>query len=303
MKPLEGRMKKILAFWKNFDCAVCAACLVLAAHGGALAQTASESARPKCGVSGVEKDAPILCGSAEQGGLLYGEAAGWDVYARGEKISLKDVFVVGISYDAADTLKLEFVKTSDGKSKKTYSYLIKRRGYPQQKITVPAKYIQYSKEIEKRINNESAKIKKVRAESAGDTALHFKNLSLPAGMGRYRRSGVYGAARVYNGSVSSWHKGDDYAAPAGTEVKSAGRGVVILAEEHYMNGKIVIVSHGHGVTSHYLHLSNIKVKVGDKVGNDTVIGLVGNTGQSSGAHLHFQINHMQTPIDPKQAAR
>lgn len=246
-------------------------------------------------------DKPKTCGKLVQGGLLYGNANGCDVYINGDKISLNDVFVIGLGRDAPDTLKLEFRKKGYCK---TFAYPIEKQVYKIQKVNVPKKFRAYPKEIKKRINKESLRIKKVRQTAQGDTAHYFMKLRMPAGIDKYPSSGVFGSARSYNGSsTKSFHKGLDFAAPGGTAVRSAGTGVVILAEDHYMNGKIVIVSHGHGITSHYLHLGKIKVKVGDAVDEKTIVGLVGNSGQSSGAHLHFQINWRQVSIDPKQVTR
>lgn len=246
-------------------------------------------------------DRPKTCGKPVQGGLLYGDANGCDVYINGDKISMNDVFVIGLGRDAPDTLKLEFRK--EGYCK-TFAYPIEKQEYKIQKISVPKKFRTYPKEIQKRINKESASIKKARQTARDDTACYFMQLRMPTGIEKYPVSGVFGSGRSYNGSsIKSFHKGLDFAAPCGTAVCSAGTGVVILAQDHYMNGKIVIVSHGHGITSHYLHLSKINVKVGDVVNEKTILGLVGSSGQSSGAHLHFQINWRQVSIDPKQVTR
>ncbi len=253
-------------------------------------------------MAGNTKDGkPKLSGTAVQGGLVYGDANGFDVFLDGNKISLNDVFVIGLGRDALDTLKLDFCK--DGNCQ-TFAYPITKQEYKVQKVNVPEKFRTYPKEIEKRINKESAKIKEARNSVQNDTANYFMQLHLPNGIEKYQISGVFGSGRNYNNAgVKSFHKGLDFAAPAGTPVRSAGAGVVILAQDHYMNGKIVIVSHGHGITSHYLHLSKINVKFGDVVNEKTILGLVGSSGQSSGAHLHFQINWRQVPINPKKVTR
>jgi len=85
----------------------------------------------------------------------------------------------------------------------------------------------------------------------------------------------------------------------GTPIPSFSRGTVVLAANHYLNGNIVIVSLGHNVFVVYLHMSKIKVKVGDKVDFGTIIGNVGSTGQSDGPHLHFGMSVGSTYINPK----
>jgi murein DD-endopeptidase MepM/ murein hydrolase activator NlpD len=244
---------------------------------------------------GVEKSAPNLCGVATQGGMLYGEAAGWDVFYGAQKISNKDVFVIGLDRDAPASLKLKFCQSENCQ---TYSYKIAAREYLEQKINVDDKFVSYPPDIEKRINAESAKIKSARALAADDEALYFLEFKLPENLKQYRVSGVFGSRRVFNNAPKSPHKGVDFAAPAGTPVYPIADGKIILAEEHYMNGKIILISHGHGIVSAYLHLSQIDAKAGDVVSKSRMIGKVGSTGRSSGPHLHLGLYWKQTAIDP-----
>ncbi|MCL2748797.1 MAG: M23 family metallopeptidase [Alphaproteobacteria bacterium] len=247
-----------------------------------------------CNVHGILESTPVICGVAQQGGVLYGETDGWEVYIGDKNVSMNGVFVIGLDRDAPDTLRLKFCKQ---KNCMDYAYPIEQRKYGERKVTVSNDFIEYPPEIEKRIKRETAEVKAARAAALKDTALYFMDLEIPKGM-ENKKSDVYGLASVYNKKVKSWHKGEDFKSKSGDSVYSAGKGKVILAASHYMNGNIVIVSHGHGITSHYLHLSKIKAKVGDTVDKNTILGLVGSTGQSSGPHLHFQINWEQTPVDP-----
>ncbi|EME8127646.1 peptidoglycan DD-metalloendopeptidase family protein [Enterococcus faecium] len=99
-------------------------------------------------------------------------------------------------------------------------------------------------------------------------------------------------------NISSWfgirelgfHRGIDFAHPQGTSIKAIGDGTVITAEYHYSWGNHIRIKHANGQTSLYAHCSVVKVKVGDKVKKGDVIGLVGNTGNSFGAHLHLEIS-------------
>jgi len=262
-------------------------------HAGAgLGNSAPEKV---CDISGIEKDAPILCGVAQQGGMIYGQADDWDVFAGDARISNDGVFVIGLGRDASDTLKLKFCKN---KNCQTYAYPIMQRKYQEQKVNVPDKFVKYPPEIEKRTEREAAAVKAARAGAGKDAMLYFMEFSLPENLKKFEISGIYGSRRVFNGEPKSPHNGLDFAAPAGTPVYSIASGSVILAEEHYMNGNIVLVSHGHGVVSAYLHLSEISAKVGDKVDIAKIIGKVGNTGRASGAHLHLGLYHNQTAIDP-----
>ena len=83
-----------------------------------------------------------------------------------------------------------------------------------------------------------------------------------------------------------------------TPVPASNDGVVVLAKERYLSGNSVMIDHGEGVYSVYFHLESFKVKVGDVVKQGQIIALSGNTGRSSGAHLHFGMVINNTIIDP-----
>ncbi|MGH1649123.1 phage tail tip lysozyme [Enterococcus gilvus] len=91
-------------------------------------------------------------------------------------------------------------------------------------------------------------------------------------------------------SMGDYHRGLDFAHPQGTPIKAIDGGTVITAEFHYSWGNHVRVRHDNGQTSLYAHCSALKVKVGDKVKQGDIVGLVGNTGNSFGAHLHLEIS-------------
>jgi murein DD-endopeptidase MepM/ murein hydrolase activator NlpD len=102
-----------------------------------------------------------------------------------------------------------------------------------------------------------------------------------------RLTSPFGKVRKYNTGIERHHLGTDLAAPSGTPVRSAGPGVVVLAELLHIYGNAVIVNHADGVSTSYNHLSAIDVKVGDVVAAGDVVGKVGSTGQSTGPHLHW----------------
>ena len=112
-------------------------------------------------------------------------------------------------------------------------------------------------------------------------------------------SGVYGSQRILNG-IPKWpHYGIDIAAKKGTKIKSAGSGVVTMAEpDLYYTGGTIIMDHGHGISTIYSHLNDLYVKIGDEVSQGEIIGTVGSTGRSTGPHLDFRINWFQTRLDP-----
>ena len=108
----------------------------------------------------------------------------------------------------------------------------------------------------------------------------------------------YGSARVFNGSVKSYHGGTDYRAAVGEDVIAANDGVVKIAKDRYYAGKSVIIDHGGGIYTQYYHLDRINVKVGQKVEKGEIIGISGATGRVSGPHLHFGVIVRNIQVDP-----
>lgn len=111
-------------------------------------------------------------------------------------------------------------------------------------------------------------------------------------------SDTFGTRRVFNGETRSVHQGLDFAAPAGTPVSAANSGIVLLARPLYFEGNFVVIDHGQGLLTLYMHLSEISVKEGDKVSRGEVIGKVGGTGRASGPHLHLAVRWQGIYLDP-----
>jgi murein DD-endopeptidase MepM/ murein hydrolase activator NlpD len=112
-------------------------------------------------------------------------------------------------------------------------------------------------------------------------------------------SGVFGSQRILNGQKKRPHYGLDFAGPTGSPVVAPADGVVVLAESDlYYSGVTVIIDHGHGLTSAYLHMSKRNVKVGDFVARGQQIGAIGATGRVTGPHLDWRINWFKQRLDP-----
>jgi murein DD-endopeptidase MepM/ murein hydrolase activator NlpD len=118
---------------------------------------------------------------------------------------------------------------------------------------------------------------------------------------QYRTTSPFGTRRSYNGGpFSSYHAGQDFGAPAGVTVTAPADGVVALAEPLQVRGNAVILDHGHGVFTGYWHLSELRVTPGQQVAAGDLIGLVGNTGLSTGAHLHWEMRINGIAVNPMQ---
>jgi murein DD-endopeptidase MepM/ murein hydrolase activator NlpD len=143
---------------------------------------------------------------------------------------------------------------------------------------------------------------KVNAVYAGISDERLWNgLFRPPLDGELRVTAPFGQRRSYNGGpVASYHSGQDLGADKGVAVMAPMTGTVVLAEPLDVRGQSVILDHGLGVFTGFWHLSRIDVSVGQKVGKGEMIGLVGNTGLSTGPHLHWEMRVLGVPVDPFQ---
>ena len=116
-----------------------------------------------------------------------------------------------------------------------------------------------------------------------------------------RVSSAYGMRRDPISGESKMHKGSDIPMPVGSKVSTAGSGTVVSVGEVSGYGLEVVVDHGNGVTTRYAHLSSASVKPGDAVAKGQVIALSGNSGRSTGPHLHFEVMAQGAAIDPQGA--
>ncbi len=113
-------------------------------------------------------------------------------------------------------------------------------------------------------------------------------------------TGVYGSQRVYNGEPGRPHYGVDVAAPKGTPVTTPAPGVVTLAHpDMFYSGGTLIIDHGYGVSSTFLHLSKLLVEEGDEVAPGDIVAEVGAGGRATGAHLDWRMNWRKARIDPQ----
>ena len=114
-----------------------------------------------------------------------------------------------------------------------------------------------------------------------------------------RISDVFGTQRTFNGKVQSSHQGLDFAVPQGTPVAALNSGTVLLARPLYFEGNCVVIDHGQGLLSLYLHLSEFKVKEGDHVQRGQELGLSGSSGRATGPHLHIAVRWQGVYLNPE----
>lgn len=119
-----------------------------------------------------------------------------------------------------------------------------------------------------------------------------------------RRSGFFGSQRVYQGKPGSYHSGADIAVPAGTPFVAPADGVVVLAaaSPFTLEGNLLIIDHGMGLNSAFLHCQRLEVKVGDRVVQGQRLGTVGATGRATGPHMHWGMKWRDARLDPGKLA-
>jgi murein DD-endopeptidase MepM/ murein hydrolase activator NlpD len=119
-----------------------------------------------------------------------------------------------------------------------------------------------------------------------------------------RISGVFGSQRIYAGEPGAYHSGVDVARPEGTEIVAPADGVVILAaaSPFSLEGNLLMIDHGMGLNSAFLHLSRIDVAAGQVVKQGEKLGAIGMTGRATGPHLHWSIKWREARIDPEPIA-
>jgi murein DD-endopeptidase MepM/ murein hydrolase activator NlpD len=187
-------------------------------------------------------------------------------------------------------------KGAEGKETAT-SYLVRVSAahYPFSTIKVAPAFVEPPKEVEPVVA--AADVAKKQAFAATDpNPLWSGPFERPA---ETETSGVFGTSRIYNGKKKSQHLGLDFRASIGTPVHATNAGTVILARPLYFEGNCVMLDHGQGLISVYMHLSEFKVKEGDKVAAGQLIALSGGTGRSTGPHLHFAVRWRGEYLDPR----
>lgn len=239
-----------------------------------------------------------LNGPIEQGSLVIGHTAP-DARVRFEgevvRVSPGGVFLIGFGRDADKRARLSIELPDGARLERTLEvarrdYDIQRiEGVQQDKVTPP-------EDVWPRIRKETRQI--VQARDRDEPRTDFlSDFRWPV---EGRISGVYGSQRYYNGEPRRPHYGIDIAAPAGTVVRAPAAGVVTLAHpDMYFSGGTIILDHGHGLSSAFLHMRELHVEVGDEVAQGDPLGEVGSLGRSTGAHLDWRINLFKRRLDPR----
>jgi len=265
------------------------------------ASAASQTGPAAAPVAGADADADrrvVFPASVQQGALVIGKVpAGSAVEHAGRNLRSTGygTVVFGVGRDAVGPLAVKVVRP-DG-SQEQVRIAVEPRDWPLQRVDgVPPKTVDPPPAIAERVRREQARV--AQARQRDDARVDFTQRFVRPVEGRI--SGRFGRARAYNGKPGAPHSGMDIAAASGTPVKAPAAGIVTFADpDLYLTGGTLLIDHGHGVSSNFLHLSRIDVQVGDRVEQGQVVAAVGSTGRSTGPHLHWGMNWFDVRIDPQ----
>ena len=243
----------------------------------------------------------LLTGQAVQGGLLRGAVPAGTIAELDNStlsVSAEGLFIIGFHRDETATrlLRLHY---PDG-SQSSHLLTPTERQWQIQRINgLSGKYVSPPDEVIARIRRDQDDVRIARQ------GLDFTPEFLRGGFiwpvaGPI--TGVYGAQRILNGKPRQPHYGVDIAAATGTPIKASAAGIITLAKDLYYTGGTIIIDHGFGLTTTYSHLHQIAVSAGQQVKAGAVIGTVGSTGRSTGAHLDWRVNLGPRRLDPQLVA-
>jgi len=232
-----------------------------------------------------------------QGHFILGKTEpGSNIYIDKKKVKVSEdgFFAFGIGKDRK--FDITITKNINGNNKKIIKKIQKRKyniqridGLPEKKVTPP-------EEFYARIKKDNQLIGKAREV---DSNLPFFKEKFIVPVDNAIITGVYGSQRILNG-IPKWpHYGLDFAKKKGSPVKAMNNGIVTLSESDlYYTGGTIIFDHGHGISTLYMHMDKIFVKVGDHIKKGDVVGTVGATGRATGPHLDIRLNWYGVRLDP-----
>ena len=242
----------------------------------------------------------VLQGNSIQGGMLWGQTAPSAEIRFGDRrvpVLPDGQFLLGLGRDMPASVEL----TVEDEATCRQIVAVAARDYRVQRIEgVPQQTVTPSEEHLERIRAERDKVRAAKSRRLPNTdgLLAVQQGFVWPVTGRI--SGVYGSQRIYNGTPGTPHYGVDVARPEGTPVLAPAAGEVTLAEpDLFYSGGTVILDHGYGFSSSFLHLSEVSVSVGDYLTPGDLIGAIGATGRATGPHLDWRMSWFNQRIDPQ----
>ncbi len=236
-------------------------------------------------------------GRPVQGGLIFGRTSpNATVTLDGQTVMVSDQgrFVIGFGRDEQGTRTLRI--EHDGELLEQ-EWAVQARDYRIERVDgLPPATVTPDASVQQRIRDEQALV--VQARSRRDSRTDYTHGFIWPAQGRL--SGFYGSQRILNGQPRRPHYGLDIAAPTGTPVVAPAAGIITLTHPNmFYSGGTIILDHGHGLSSTFLHLSAIEVEAGTRVEQGQLIGRIGATGRATGPHLDWRMNWLNRRVDPQ----
>jgi murein DD-endopeptidase MepM/ murein hydrolase activator NlpD len=236
-------------------------------------------------------------GKFQQGSFILGKTEpGTKIIVDKKKVRVsKDgYFAFGLGRDRKNNV---IIKVINNERLEVFEKKIFKKEYKIQRIDgLPKKQVTPPKEVYERIKKDNILIGKAREI---DTPLDYFKEKFIKPVDKAIITGVYGSQRILNGKPRRPHYGLDFAADEGTPIKAMMSGTVTLAERDlYFTGGTIIFDHGHGISTLYMHMKDVNVKLGQLVKKGEIIGTVGKTGRSTGPHLDIRLNWFDVKLDP-----
>ena len=193
-----------------------------------------------------------------------------------------------IAFDREDANDQQITFVLNGGKKIVQDFQIKKSEYDVQHVNgVMKQYVSPDPEQVALIKQQNQEVVELRKTSDETNFSPLQEFVWPA---EGQISGIFGSQRILNGEPRNPHYGVDLALKIGTPVRAPQSGKVILARKYFLSGNTMVIDHGIGVQSVFMHLDGFKVKEGDMVKQGQVVATSGNTGRTTGPHLHWQVN-------------
>lgn len=238
-------------------------------------------------------------GEAKQGGIIIGEAnnvVSASLNNTKLQIDKNGIFLFGFDRNAYGKYLLKVIFID--KKVETIEYDLEKKAYEEQRLSLATKYVTPPKKLRNRIQHEEQLMKSARAKvGKNEDALFMAGFVYPVDSVDIGAS--FGLQRILNGKPSNVHNGLDFSGNEGDSIRAITDGFVRIAGQNFFyNGNFILLDHGQGLTSVYLHMSKIIAKENQKVKKGEVIGLIGETGRATGPHLHLGVQWYKKRIDP-----
>lgn len=185
------------------------------------------------------------------------------------------------------------VRVSAGNRKKNVRFSVKRARFPDLRISLPEEKVSLCPEDRERVERENERLQGI-FETVTER-LWEESFMTPL---NNNVSAEFGIKRIMNGKTVSIHRGVDIRGKAGEKIRASNHGKIVLAEDLFFGGNTIIIDHGQGLYTIYMHLLEFEGGLNDGVARGDVIGYVGSTGRSTGPHLHFGVKVNTVSVNP-----